>query len=330
MQLRDDAMAERRFDITIAGEINLDLILYGLPEQMPLERELLASQFKATLGSSSAILAHNLATLGMRVGFLTLPGDDDFGRMALERLRESGVDLSRVQYGSTPTGVTILLHHGKHRHILTFPGTIAELRLADLDLAYLASSQHFHLSSLFLQKALQPDLPHLFDELKRTGLTLSLDTNDDPDDAWDGVLDALLDRIDVLLPNEDEAKRIAGKPTLEEALEALSKRVPLIVVKRGAHGALVQQRGRREWVPPVTVQPVDTIGAGDSFNSGFLSGYVRGESPVRAAALGVITGALSTLRPGGTEAFRDEELRTAFLSQHWLATSDPQHKEQAK
>ena len=64
-----------RLDIAIAGEINLDLVLYGLPEQMPLERELLASGFAITLGSSSAILAHNLAALGSRVGFVTKVGD---------------------------------------------------------------------------------------------------------------------------------------------------------------------------------------------------------------------------------------------------------------
>src|SRR5579859_6344679 len=87
------AMSGRRFDVTIVGEINLDLILYGLPQEMPVERELLASNFRVTLGSSSAIVAHNLAALGMKVGFVTRVGPDEFGRLALERLAESGVDL---------------------------------------------------------------------------------------------------------------------------------------------------------------------------------------------------------------------------------------------
>ena len=172
------------------------------------------------------------------------------------------------------------------------------------------------MSSLFLHKSLQADLPGLFDELRRRGLTLSLDTNDDPEDAWDGVLDAMLDRIDVLLPNEDELKRIARKPTLDEALEILAKRVPLIVVKRGPQGALVQQGSRRDLVPPVAVTPVDTIGAGDSFNAGFLSAYVRGGSPVEAARCAVATGALSTLRAGGIDAFADVAFRKAFLGRH--------------
>ncbi len=137
-----------------------------------------------------------------------------------------------------------------------------------------------------------------------------------PATAGGGVLDQLLDRIDVLLPNEDEVRRIARKPTLEESLDSLSSRIPLIVVKCGARGAVVQQGNKRSWVPPLHVEPVDTIGAGDSFNAGFLSFYIKGEDALRAAAMGNITGALSTLRSGGIEAYQDSSLRDSFLIQH--------------
>ena len=308
-------MPERPFDIAIAGEINLDLILYGLPEQMPLDRELLGSGFEMTLGSSSAILAHNLSILGTRVGFVTCTGNDDSGRIALDRLAESGVDLSKIIHrADVATGVTILLPHGKTRHILTHLGAMATMRVEDLDLDYLSSARHFHLSSLYLQKAMQPDLPYLFRELKKAGLTISLDTNDDPDDEWSTALEPLLGLIDILLPNQDELLRIAAKPTLEEALHVLAPRVPLIVVKCGSAGSLVQQGSHREHVAPLLVQPVDTIGAGDSFNAGFLNAWLRGESPASAAAYGNVTGALSTLRPGGTEAFRDRALVQEFMT----------------
>jgi sugar/nucleoside kinase (ribokinase family) len=307
-------------DITITGETNLDLILYGLPEEMPTERELLGSRFKVTLGGSSSILAHNLAALGARVGFISHVGCDEMGEIALARLGEGGVDLSHITCrNDVGTGVTLLLPHVRRRHILTYLGAMAEMTVADLDLAYLTSSRHFHLSSLFLQTGLQPGLPKLFDQLKQAGLTISLDTNDDPTGEWGGVLDQLLDKIDLLLPNEDEIKKIAGKPTLEQALDALASRVPLIVVKCGPRGAVVQRGNKRDWIAPVHVEPVDTIGAGDSFNAGFLSSYLNGEDPLRAAAMGCITGALSTLRPGGTEAYRDAELRNAFLKQHRIA-----------
>lgn len=308
----------KTFDITIAGEINLDLILYGLPLAMPVERELLGTDFCVTLGSSSAILAHNLSVLGAQVGFITRVGPDALGKIALERVGESKVDLSRivVDAGATSTGVTVLLPHGKERHILTYPGTMAELSLEDLDLEYLKSARHFHVSSLFLQRALAPALPKLFRELKNAGLTLSLDTNDDPDDQWGGVLDELLDLVDIIFPNEDEACRIARTRAADEAIDVLAKRVPCVVIKRGPRGSIVRAGDRIFTAPPVAVSPVDTIGAGDSFNAGFLFGWLRGLSLKQCARAGNITGALSTLRPGGTEAFRDKELVAAFLKEH--------------
>ncbi len=306
------------FDLTLAGEVNLDLILYGLPQDIPLDREILASNFEMTLGSSSAILAHNLSTLGARVGFLTHFGADDMGRIAMERLAESRVDLSRCRRieGGAKTGVTLMLPHGKPRRILTYPGVMFDMTVEDLDIDYLASGRHFHLSSLFLQKGLHAGLPALFRELKHRGLTLSLDTNDDPEDRWDGILHELLPYLDILLPNNDEIVRMAKRNSVEEALDALSRTVPLIAVKCGSHGAIVQQGARRIEVPPVLVTPVDTIGAGDSFNAGFLAAWLRGAAPEDCARAGNITGALSTQRPGGTEAFRDPNLRDDFLRAH--------------
>jgi sugar/nucleoside kinase (ribokinase family) len=312
--------SNKSLDISIAGETNLDLILYGLPREMPTERESLGSAFNLTLGGSSSILAHNLALLGTHVGFTSQVGADDMGDIATARLAQAGLDTSHIARKSTGTGVTLLLPHGRERHILTYPGVMAEMTVADLDLPYLTSARHFHLSSLFLQTGLHTGLPELFDAFKEAGLTLSLDTNDDPSGNWSGVLPTLLDKIDLLLPNEDELKQIAGKPTLDEALDALAPRVPLIVVKCGSRGALVQHRTptglQRDWVAPVLVDPIDTIGAGDSFNAGFLHAWLRGYDPLRAAAFGNVTGALSTLRPGGTEAFRDATLRFDFLKHH--------------
>jgi sugar/nucleoside kinase (ribokinase family) len=310
-------LSQDRLDIVIAGEINLDLILYGLPQPMPVERELLATDFQMTLGSSSAILAHNLAALGARVGFITRTGPDELGKLALARVAESGADLSRSLANSThSTGVTVLLPHGKERHILTYAGAMSDLTVADLDLDYLRSARHFHLSSLFLQRGLWAGLPQLFRELKAAGLTLSLDTNDDPEDQWGGVMDELLDLVDILLPNQTELCRIARRNSPDEALAALAPRIPCIAVKCGAQGSMVQLGNQRIAAPPVAVTPVDTIGAGDSFNSGFLSAWLRGLPPEICARAGNITGALSTLRPGGTEAFRDSALLRDFLHRH--------------
>jgi sugar/nucleoside kinase (ribokinase family) len=306
-----------KFDIAIAGEINLDLILYGLPEQMPTERELLASRFSMTLGSSSAILAHNLAALGSRVGFITKVGDDELGELALGRLGAAGVDLSRtVRAEGSGSGVTVILPHERDRHILTYLGTISELRFQDLDLEYLASARHFHMSSLFLQRALSARVPELFQRMKNAGLTTSLDTNDDPDDRWDGALDATLPYVDILLPNEREAMKMARTDNLETAVSRLTERVKTIVVKMGVRGAMAVQGGQRYSAPAVNVQVVDPVGAGDSFDAGFLHQFLRGADLQTCLAYGNLCGAFSTTACGGTEAFRDSKAMKEFFRNH--------------
>ncbi len=311
----------KKFDVTIVGEINLDLILYGLPEQLPQERELLASNLNVTLGSSSAIVAHNLAALRNRVGFITRLGSDPLGRIALDRLGESGVDLSKVvtAKGST-TGLTVILPHKRDRHILTYPGTMFEMNIDDLDIDYMADSRHFHMSSLFLHKALTPDIPGLFARMKQAGLTTSLDTNDDPDDRWDGVLDEVLPYVDVLLPNAREACKIARTENLTEAIHALATKVPTVAVKMGSRGAIGRFGTEEITVPPLNVNVLDSVGAGDSFDAGFLSKYIQGASLCECLENGNLAGALSTQRGGGTEAFRDPQLMQDFFSQHHSAS----------
>jgi sugar/nucleoside kinase (ribokinase family) len=310
-----------RFNVTIAGELNMDLILYGLPAELPPERELLADRMMLTLGGSSAIVAHNLAALGSRVGYQSRIGDDQLGRLALERLSEIGVDVSYVRQVSSPikSGLSIILQREGWRNILTYPGTIAELTLTDLDFDYLADSHHFHLCSFYLQTALQPHVAGIFERLKDKGLTTSLDTNDDPEDQWDGGLREVLPHLDVFFPNAREARRIAGTDDLEVAIKTLAETVPIVVVKLGQEGAMAQRGKERFFSPAFKVNAVDAVGAGDSFDAGFLHEFVRGADLTTCLNAGNRAGALSATRAGGTEAFRENEHRQDFLRKHDVA-----------
>jgi sugar/nucleoside kinase (ribokinase family) len=305
------------FDVTIAGELNLDLVLYGLPDDLPPERELLADRMVLTLGSSSAIVAHNLATLGSRVGFISCVGEDHFGQLALDRLASGGVDVAKVhRTAAVQTGLTVILQHERWRNILTYPGAISELTLKHLDLGYLSSARHFHLSSFYLQRGLRAQVPELFSTLKAAGLTISLDPNDDPDNRWRDGLEESLRYVDVFLPNAREAKAIAGTEDLDEAVGRLAEIVPLVVVKCGPEGALAQRGRERITAPAISIHPLDPVGAGDSFDAGFLHEFVHGKNLATCLAAGNVAGALSTTRPGGTEAFRDRDHRERFLRQH--------------
>jgi len=306
------------FDVTIAGELNLDLILYGLPDELPPERELLADRMMLTLGGSSAIMAHNLSALGSRVGFQSRIGDDDLGSAALLTLEQSGVDVSRVRRvpGAVKTGLTVILQRQAWRNMVTYSGTIAELMWEDLDVDYLANSRHFHLSSFYLQGGLRPRVPELFRKMKEEGLTTSLDTNDDPEDGWRGGLDEALRYVDVFLPNEREAMKAAGVADLEAAIRKLAAAVPLVVVKLGREGALAQRGTERFRSPAIGVEAVDAVGAGDSFDAGFLHQYVHGADLPACLRTGNLAGAFSATRSGGTEAFRDRRSREQFFQEH--------------
>ncbi len=306
-----------RFDVTLAGEINLDLILYGVPEELPRERELLADRMMLTLGGSSAILAHNLAALGSRVGFQSLIGDDSFGEIALQPLQRSGVEVSRVAraQGAAKTGLTVVLQREQWRNMVTYSGTIADLEYEKLDFEYLMDSRHFHLSSFYLQRKMRPHIPEIFRRMKAAGLSTSLDTNDDPDDNWGGGLEETLRYVDIFLPNEREAQKAAGSNDLESAIHKLAEMVPLVVVKLGREGSMARRGKERFESAPINVDAVDPVGAGDSFDAGFLNRYLRGGDLPACLAAGNLAGAFSTTRPGGTEAFRDEQHRERFFAE---------------
>ncbi len=267
----------RRFDVTIAGELNLDLILYGTPDEIPRERELLVSDFNVTLGGSSSIVAHNLASLGSRVGFVSCVGDDQFGELALARLASAGADVSKVAIlPGRKTGLTVIMQRDSWRNMLTYAGTIFDLQMKNIDLDYLSSARHFHLSSYYLQRGLQADVPELFKKLKSAGLTISFDCNDDPDDGWDGGIREALQYVDVSFTQCARGNASQPEQQIQAAAEQLARVVPLVAIKLGAEGAIAR-RGHEQWASPaLKVEAVDPVGAGDSFDAGFLHEYLRG------------------------------------------------------
>jgi len=304
----------KRFDISVVGELNADLILYGLPEALEPEREHLASDFSITLGSSSAIFAHNISLMGSRVCFTSCIGGDPLGKFCIDRLQEVGVDVSSVRILSAKTtGVTVILPQAKQRQILTYLGTMLDLQFAHLDLNFLSNASHFHLSSFFLLRALRPRIPDLFSHMKQSGLTTSLDTNDDPEDVWGNDVKSVLKNVDIFLPNEREARRLAGTADVQSALDVLSRLVSIVVIKCGSNGVFAKRSNNQFHAPALTVQPVDTVGAGDSFNAGFLHKFILGASLEECLEFGNTAAALSTTRAGGTEAFRDRAHRETFL-----------------
>jgi sugar/nucleoside kinase (ribokinase family) len=173
--------------------------------------------------------------------------------------------------------------------------------------------RHLHLGSYFLLDNLRPAVPDLFQTARKWGLTVSLDTNYDPREQWDGGLHEALQHTDVFLPNETELLTIAGADSLDQAA-AKMRHVPTIAVKLGAKGACAWHTAddnHKVCVGTGSVTVVDTTGAGDSFDAGFVYGHLAGWDLTRTLRFASTCGSLSTRAIGGTgsQATLDEALR---------------------
>jgi sugar/nucleoside kinase (ribokinase family) len=309
---------EADLDLLVLGDANPDLVLLG-GDVVPAfgQAEHLVDRATLTLGGSGAILAHGAAKLGLRVGICAVVGDDLFGTFVRDALTAAGVDTSGlVTDPDTPTGVTVVLSGERDRAILTALGTIPGLREDMIDAALLARARHVHVSSYYLQGSLVGALPTLFDEVRASGATTSLDPNWDPTEGWNGGLLALLEKVDVFLPNAMEATRLARTSDLESAIRTLAEQAGLVVVKNGDHGAIARRGEEYVTSPPVPVETVDTTGAGDSFDAGFLAAWLDDAPLERALAIANACGALSTRVSGGTGAqpTMDEALAAVEVS----------------
>lgn len=297
---------KKPFDILVAGEINPDLILTGdvKPEFNQVEK--LVDSAALTVGSSSAIFACGAARLGLRVAFIGLCGEDVFGRFMLDEMQKRNVNVSNVIIRSDgQTGLSLILNQPfdyaqGDRAILTHLGLIADLQASDIPDSLLQQTRHLHVASYFLQTKLQPDLPALFQRAHSLGLTTSLDTNYDPSEKWTGF-DELLSNTDVFLPNKTEALSITKLSDVESASRQLASKSKFAAIKLGADGAIACNGEVVNRSSSIPVNVVDTVGAGDTFDAGFMFGYLNDWLLEKSLRLACVCGAMSTQKAGGTE-----------------------------
>jgi sugar/nucleoside kinase (ribokinase family) len=298
--------AKRPLDCLVAGDACADLLIDGIA-RLEFEKEKLAKDMNLVLGGSSSIFAFNLARLGARVGFAGVLGDDFFGTFVDQRLRWAGVNTRALQRRpKVKTGLTIWCQNGSKRAGVTYTGSIALLRARDVTDAILRKARHLHVGAYFLLKNLHPGAAALFRRARKLGLTTSLDCNYDPAEKWDSGIRGVLKFTDIFFPNEIEAVRLTQCRDVERAAAKLGKLVRVAVVKLGAHGALVCAEGRQFRVPAIKTRVVDTTGAGDSFDAGFLACYLNGGSIEESARAGVAAGARAVSAAGGTGAFEGD------------------------
>lgn len=294
-------MPERRFDLLVAGEINPDLILTDL-ELNPTfgQVETLVEDAALTIGSSSVIFACGAARLGLKVCFVGVCGDDLFGKFMLKEMETIDIDISNVIVDpNQKTGISVILNKITDRAILTHLGSINALTTDQIPDDLLIQSRHLHIASFFLQTNLRPGVLEIFQRARQFGISTSLDTNWDPDESWEGVLDVLHETT-IFFPNEREAAALSGETSPDKVLTMLSSYSNIVAMKMGASGGIAQRGDNVVKTDGIEVDVIDTVGAGDSFDAGFIYGFLNEWTLGKTLNLAVACGSLSTTAPGGT------------------------------
>ena len=295
-------MDSKPYDVITFGDLCVDLIITGAdvtPQFGQVEK--LVENYTLEMGGSCSIFACQAARLGLRTAILGRVGPDSFGQLMIDRMNEAGVDTRYVTVDpNLKTGLGIALCPPGDRAILTYMGTVNVLQPGDVSDELLASARHLHHGSYYLHTGLRPGIPDIFRRAKALGLSISLDTNWDPDEKWDGVLDELLPLTDVFFPNDQEALHLSRQGSLDEAAQAfLEQGVRVVALKAGAKGARIYTPTERLERAVVPVSGGDSIGAGDSFDAGFLAGWLRGLPLERCLEIGMACGRAVASKIGG-------------------------------
>jgi len=301
----------------VIGDLNVDVIVTGAPHLPVLGHEIHCEDIRTVMGGSASIFACRLAQLGAEVDILGKVGNDENGRLVLKNLRSSNVGIDKVRVlDGIKTGITLSLTYPKNKAQITFTGTIDALSSSDISPQIFQGYAHLHVSSVYLQRKLLISLAAIFAEAKRQGLKTSLDPNPDPTNRYEYV-DDILDYVDIFLPNDREAKEITRSTNLKDALQRLSSKVPVVAIKCGGKGAIGKCGRRIVKAEPIRINPVDTTGAGDSFDAGFLYYYIhRGKDFESSIRFANALGALSCLYIGGAEERITENDVVDFMKEH--------------
>lgn len=295
----------KRKKLLVVGELNIDLIINQINGFPKIGHEITAEEMDFTLGSSSAIMASNIAAMGTPTSFCGKIGTDRFGNFVLSELQKKNVETNFISKSSShKTGITIVLNYEQDRANVTYCGAMEDLAIKDIPWNELKEYDHFHLSNYFLQKGIKSDIIEIFRKAKAAGLTTSLDLQVDPEDNWDFDYPEVLPYVDIFFPNISELLSLTGKDYLEAAISALEPYVNTLAIKMGTEGSLLISGEERIHMPPFLNQQFkDAIGAGDSFNAGFLHEYLQGSSWSTCLKNGNLMGSLNTTCVGGTTAF---------------------------
>jgi len=288
------------FDVIVIGSYSVDLIFSGMAEFPQLGKDTLSSGFKMTPGDAF-IAAVGLHRLGVKVGWAADFGNDDMSQFALRSAREEGLDESLFVFHEKPyRRISAAASYPHERAFLTYYDPDPAI-LAAIPALVKASAEVVYVPGLYYGPFMESGIKLV--RLKK--MKLVMDGNSSSGDVCGKTRECTSIRkaikyTDIFLPNAQEAMRLTGETNLQSAISELGKHCKLLVVKDGANGSYAYANNQLLHVPGIPVTPIDTIGAGDIFNAGFLCAWLDSQLVETCLKWGNITGALSTTELGGT------------------------------
>ncbi|GGI45296.1 ribokinase [Paenibacillus marchantiophytorum] len=305
----------KKFDAVVIGDANIDLVVAGLNQFPQPGQETFVTNMTKHIGGGAALFAISLAKLGLRVAFNGVLGDDDYGRFILEKFTQYDIDTSLIQTSkTTQTGITIAINPETDRSFITYAGSNLELQIGQLNLSELAQGKHVHITG-YRGRQNHEEFMSVAKTLKKMGITLSCDLGWDDSGEWFKGVFELMKHFDVFLMNETEALHYTGFDTIDESLRFMSDCCSHIVVKLGPQGAVTMKESVQTLHAAYPVETIDTTGAGDSFNAGYLFGYLSGQDVETCLRYGNACGALSVGAYGGSTGTPDLSKLEAFFLQ---------------
>ena len=290
----------RRWDVALFGDSFVDHVLSGFPRWPQPGEEAFARDYLREAGGGAVNTACGLARLGRKPALFSIAGQDD-GDWLIQRIQDFGVDTSNVRRGHLATGFTVSVSGPEERAFFTYRGVNAALDdlFADPSLwEQLAQSEHVH----FAFAPERGPAIALFEKLRAAGCAVTLDTGWHEDWLREPSNLEVLRRADVFFPNEREARAITGKEDPAHMLDFFAGHDAQCVIKLGKKGAVMVQAGARYECPGFDVEAVDTTGAGDAFDAGFIHALLDRQPPQRCLETACLAGALSTRAAGALQA----------------------------
>jgi 2-dehydro-3-deoxygluconokinase len=307
-------------DVVTFGET---MALFSPRETGPLRY---VADFRLKLGGTESNFAIALARLGINVGWFSRLGDDELGRFIAHNIRGEGVDVSRVVIDpEAPTGLYVKeISAVGDTTVYYYRRGSAASRMApdDLDEVYLTRASWLHVTGITpaLSDTCHETVRQAVELARANGLQVSFDPNMRLK-LWTverarEVMFPILRRCTVLLGGMEELSLLLQVDTADAAADwALDQGVEIAAIKLGADGALIATASERRTVPPFTIpRVVDTVGAGDGFDAGFVAGRLLGRDPWQAAELGNVIGAHALMVEGDYEGYPTMHEAEAFLA----------------